>query len=158
MRIEYKSNIPGGIPNSETESRFITALNESYSKELAIGSTLIGPHRDDFKLWVKGVDMKIYASRGQARTLALALRLAEAMHLTKTKGEPIVLLDDILSELDSPRRSRVLAHLLQYEQTIITTTDLEQFTKSFLSGARLWRIDKNEAEEIINTKLETATG
>ena len=85
---------------------------------------MVGPHRDDFSLLVNNVDMGTYASRGQARTLALSLRLAEAAYLVSITGEgPIVLLDDVLSEMDSFRRSQVLEKVVEYQQVIITSTD-----------------------------------
>ena len=86
--------------------------------------------------------MGTFASRGQARTLALALRLAEASFLAKVRGEgPIVLLDDVLSEMDSTRRSRVLEKATQYEQTLITTTDLEPVRKHFGPAAAYFQVE-----------------
>ena len=87
------------------------------------------------------MDMGTYASRGQARTLALTLRLAEAAYLANTRGEaPIVLLDDVLSEMDSFRRGRVLEKVGQYQQVIITTTDLEPIQQSSLSHASYYEV------------------
>ena len=85
--------------------------------------------------------MGTYASRGQARTIGLSLRLAEAAYLKSVRGEePILLLDDVLSELDSFRRSRVLEVALQYQQVIITTTDLEPIRQSDLGGAAYYEV------------------
>jgi DNA replication and repair protein RecF len=103
---------------------------------------VVGPHRDDFELLVNDVDMGTYASRGQARTLALSLRLAEAAYLSSAREEgPIVLLDDVLSEMDSSRRSHVLDKVVQYRQVIITTTDLEPIRKSSLAVADCLQVE-----------------
>ena len=86
---------------------------------------MVGPHRDDFYLLIDQVEMGTFASRGQARTLALTLKLAEASYLTTARADdPIVLLDDVLSEMDASRREKVLEKARQYHQVLITTTDL----------------------------------
>ena len=98
--------------------------------------TAVGPHRDDFNLLIDGADMGMFASRGQARTLALTLRLAEAEFLASVRGEgPVVLFDDALSEMDAVRRHRLLEKSMRYEQVLITTTDLEQVNDFFGSAA-----------------------
>ena len=109
------------------ESAFRTALEASAGRERAQATTVAGPHRDDIELRINGVDMRIYASRGQARTLALSLRLAEAETLRQARRQaPLVLLDDALSEMDAARRRRVLQQAARYPQTLITTTDRHQ--------------------------------
>ena len=91
------------------EEVFGEALRSSRGREMATGTTAVGPHRDDLRLLADEVDMGTYASRGQARTVALAMRLAEAAYLSALRDDgPIVLLDDVLSELDGRRREQVL--------------------------------------------------
>ena len=151
LTVDYMPNVPRngqalhtpGIGSSEeTEREFIAALEVSKRRELGLGSTVVGPHRDDFRLLVNNVDMRTYASRGQARTLALTLRLAEAAYLASVRDEgPIVLLDDVLSEMDSFRRSRVLDKAVQYQQVIITTTDLEPIQRSPISNAAYYEVE-----------------
>ena len=124
---------------------FEGALEGVRGRELATGSTVAGPHRDDLRLLAGDVDMGTYASRGQARTVALALRLAEAAYLSELRGDgPIVLLDDVLSELDGRRRAQVLRRASGYEQVIITTTDLEPLGEEFLRGATCFRVSGGE--------------
>ena len=124
---------------------FEGALEGVRGRELATGSTVAGPHRDDLRLLAGDVDMGTYASRGQARTVALALRLAEAAYLSELRGDgPIVLLDDVLSELDGRRRAQVLRRASGYEQVIITTTDLEPLGEDFLRGATCFRVSGGE--------------
>ena len=145
LTVDYRPNIrsDGKLHSSgETEEEFMRALEASRSRELAIGSTVVGPHRDDFRLLVDNVDMRTYASRGQARTLALTLRLAEAAYLASTRDEgPIILLDDVLSEMDSSRRSRVLEKAVQYRQVIITTADLEPMRRSPLTNVTYFEVE-----------------
>ena len=126
LRMEYRPSVDPADSLSDTESRFRQALSAFRQRELATSMTVVGPHRDDFKLLVNGMDMGTFASRGQARTLALTLRLAEVAYLAAVRGEgPIVLLDDVLSEMDAGRRRRVLEKVVQYQQVLITTTDLD---------------------------------
>ena len=143
--VQYRPGVLGcdGADAIEDISRaFQEALTASRDRERAQGSTVVGPHRGDFKLLVDGVDMGTYASRGQARTIALALRLAEAAHLATTREErPIVLLDDILSELDEVRREKVLEKASQYHQMIITTTDLDLLNSKSLAGVAIYHVD-----------------
>ncbi|MBA7594497.1 DNA replication and repair protein RecF [subsurface metagenome] len=114
-------------------------------KEMAQGMSLVGPHRDDLQFLVNGVDMNVFGSRGQQRTVALSLKLAEArfMH-SKTEEHPILLLDDVLSELDSGRRNHLLESTAAYEQVVITATDLDRFAPGFLAQAALFRVNEGE--------------
>ena len=90
--------------------------------------SLIGPHRDDLAFLVDGVDMRIYGSRGQQRTVALSLKFAEARYMCGVVGEePILLLDDIMSELDEQRRSWVLHAIDGGGQVIITATEADHY-------------------------------
>lgn len=117
------------------------ALRAAAGQERATAATAAGPHRDDFAIIVNGADMGAFASRGQARTLALALRLAEAETLSAVRGaRPLLLLDDALSEMDATRRRRVLEKASQYPQVLITTTDPEQVSGFFGAGAAYFRV------------------
>ncbi len=152
LSLVYKSTLPaddidwqGGSDQEQQhaamQERFAAALQSSRAREIATGSTVVGPHRDDLRLLAGEVDMGTYASRGQARTVALALRLAEASYLSKLRGDgPIVLLDDVLSELDGRRRAQVLRRASSYEQVLITTTDLEPLGEEFLRSATCFQV------------------
>jgi len=140
LEVQYVPSAPLDEVDSEEEA-LTQALNALKDRERALGITLVGPHRDDAKLMVDGSDMATYASRGQARSIGLALRLAEATHLSDLKGEePILLLDDVLSELDSSRRQQVMEAALAHEQAIITTADLGILERSLLSNASIFRV------------------
>ena len=100
------------------------------------GQTVIGPHRDEIALSLNDEPAGTFSSRGQARTIALALRLAEGAFVTSATGRtPVLALDDVLSELDESRRRLVLENVAPYEQVLITTTDFDRVEDSFLSGA-----------------------
>lgn len=140
LEVQYVPSAPLDEVDSEEEA-LMQALNALKDRERALGITLVGPHRDDAKLMVDGSDMATYASRGQARSIGLALRLAEVTHLSDLKGEePILLLDDVLSELDSSRRQQVMEAALAHEQAIITTADLGVLERSLLSNASIFRV------------------
>ena len=96
------------------------------TRDIALGQTTVGPHRDDLSLLVDGAAASTYGSRGQQRTVALAWKLAEARYLRETTGEdPVVLLDDVLSELDASRRRCVLEAVKDYQQVFLTSTGAE---------------------------------
>lgn len=142
LEVQYVPSAPLDGVDSEEEA-LTQALNALKDRERALGITLVGPHRDDAKLMVDGSEMATYASRGQARSIGLALRLAEATHLSDLKGEePILLLDDVLSELDSSRRQQVMEAALAHEQAIITTADLGVLERSLLSAASIFRVTR----------------
>lgn len=122
---------------------FHSKLRQAQEREIALGMTLIGPHRDDMQFLAKGIDMGIYGSRGQQRTLALSLRLAEgSFMLSKTGEPPLLLLDDIFSELDSTRRRRLWQALRAYQQVFLTTTDSDRLDGSNLPPFRLYQISQ----------------
>ncbi len=117
------------------------ALRASRRRERALGMTVVGPHRDDLRLLLGGVEIARHASRGQARLAALALRLAEGRLLAERRGDPpLLLLDDVLSELDEPRRTLVLEEARAYPQTIVTSADADALPVAHLDGARRLRV------------------
>jgi DNA replication and repair protein RecF len=117
-------------------SVFATTLAGLRNDEIARGMTLVGPHRDDLSFAVGGVDMRTYGSRGQQRTVTLAIKLAEARVMWAETGErPVLLLDDVLSELDAERRRFLLDQVDRHQQTFLTTTDAEHLGAGFLSEA-----------------------
>jgi DNA replication and repair protein RecF len=110
-------------------------------RELRQGVSLVGPHRDDLAFLADGVDMHTYGSRGQQRTVALSLKLAEVATVRAMSGEePILLLDDIMSELDPDRRAWLLAAIAPEQQVILTATETEHFTPEFLMHATVCQV------------------
>ncbi len=117
------------LAESAIARRFVEQLAAVRTQELQRGVSLAGPHRDDFLFMVEGSNIGTYGSRGQQRTAVLALKLAEVGWMeTQTHDQPILLLDDILSELDINRRQYVLETVQTHaQQVLITTTDLSLF-------------------------------
>ncbi len=108
----------------DPEADLLRQLADARQDDLRRLSTGPGPHRDDLRLSIQGQEMRAFASQGQARTAALAMRLAQIDVLTQAHGEaPLLLLDDVLSELDERRRGRLLI-MLDRKQTLMTCTDL----------------------------------
>jgi DNA replication and repair protein RecF len=124
-------------------------LLEARRKEIAQGVCLLGPHRDDLEFRVNDVNMLSYGSRGQQRTVALATKLAELTFMQQNTGDqPILLLDDVFSELDLARRDYLLQQVLLYEQVMLTATDLSVFPSSILQQAHSYHVvDGNAVAE-----------
>ncbi len=136
---------------------FLAHLEQRRERELAAGATLYGPHRDDLRLLVNGRDLRSYGSRGQQRTAALALKLAEVEAMTQETGEtPILLLDDVMSELDALRRGALLTALAQVNQAILTATDWEDFAPEFRAQAQLFRVEGGAVRVPADIREESA--
>jgi DNA replication and repair protein RecF len=117
------------------------ALRAVRREEIARGVTVIGPHRDDLRFLLNGADATIYGSRGQQRTVALGLKLAETDFMAAEMGEmPVLLLDDVMSELDERRGQLLLARIQRAQQVLLTTTRLSDLSDAFLERAVLWRV------------------
>jgi len=129
------------LAESRLAEAFRRALQDVRREELARGVTVIGPHRDDLALLANGIDMTTYGSRGQQRTVALALKLAEVgLMCHQTQEMPILLLDDVISELDRQRGEFLLKRISQAQQVLVTTTDLRYYAPDFLASVALWRV------------------
>jgi hypothetical protein len=128
---------------ADISERYADRVRELLPREIDQGVSLVGPHRDDFAFVVDGVDLNTYGSRGQQRLAVLALKLAEGQFMrAQTAERPILLLDDVLSELDPARRGFVLDQAGREGQTIITTTDLAGFPSAFLGEAAVFRVER----------------
>jgi DNA replication and repair protein RecF len=129
---------------------FAAQIQALRQREIPAGVTLVGPHRDEVRFLIDDVDAGIYGSRGQQRTIALALKLAEVELMCRETGEhPVLLLDDVLSELDAHRR-RFLVEWLDNgpPQAILTTTDLGILPELFVHRCKLWRIQMGRLGEV----------
>ncbi|QIB27857.1 DNA replication/repair protein RecF [Caloranaerobacter azorensis] len=116
-------NIDCELSKKEIKETFIKVLNKNLSKDIEKGTTEFGPHRDDIKININGLDVKTFGSQGQQRTAALSMKLAEVELVKSEIGEyPVLLLDDVLSELDLKRRKFLLSAFKDI-QTIITSTE-----------------------------------
>ncbi len=138
LRIVYRATVQA---EQDLTEAFRSALAQQRARDLQAGMSLIGPHRDDLVFFADGIDMRVYGSRGQQRTVALSLKFAEARYICGTVGEePILLLDDIMSELDGNRRRWVLGAIEGGGQVLITNTDTAEFAPSFLEHTTVLRV------------------
>lgn len=127
--------------SSPLEELFRRTLQQVRSEEIARAVTIVGPHRDDLRFLVNGIDATIFGSRGQQRTVALALKLSEVELMHRQTGEmPILLLDDVISELDQRRGRFLIDTISRAQQVLITTTNLGYYTQEFLASAVLWQV------------------
>lgn len=121
---------------------FISELRGSRINDMNRGATGVGPHRDDLLISIDGRDARSFASQGQQREITLALKIAEYALLREKIGKfPILLLDDVMSELDSTRRAHVYKFLADNAQSVITTTDLFDIEKDMLESATIIEIE-----------------
>jgi len=132
--------------SDELVSALLQALASGRQRDVAAGVSLTGPHRDDLLFLLDGRPAAAYASRGQQRTAALALRLAEARFLLERSGEyPVLLLDDVLSELDETRRRAILLAASEFEQVLITSVDADRFD---VADAHLYHVVAGKVEPL----------
>jgi DNA replication and repair protein RecF len=140
LTVSYEANaalLPGETPRDALARR----LRETGEKEVWNGSTLVGPHRDDLVFSLDGRDLATFSSRGQQRTAILALKMAELDLLTALDGRPpLLLLDDVFSELDPARRGHLVRRLAELPQALITTTDPDDIDADLRRQARPWRV------------------
>lgn len=149
MKLDLDLPPPISIPqDAETvHEAFLQALCSSRPQDIQRGMTLTGPHRDDLRFLDGQVDLHLYGSRGQQRTAVLALKLAQVSWMLQATGEqPILLLDDVMSELDAQRRRYLCNRIGQVEQAIVTTTDLDTLTPDLLQQATLYTVSQGRLE------------
>ncbi len=133
---------------TEAQQQYRHQLREVQRKEIQQGVCLLGPHRDDMEFMVNGVNMLTYGSRGQQRTVALSAKLAELAYMRASTGdEPVLLLDDVFSELDLPRREHLLHEVLRHEQVFLTATDLSSFPQEMLEQTHIYQVVQGEVRD-----------
>lgn len=136
-----------GISLEEIRQGFARQLLSQRKNDISRGLTTQGPHRDELRFLENGVDLGTYGSRGEVRTAMLSLKMAEVSWMKgKTGHSPVLLLDEALAELDPNRRIDLLKSLTHSEQTLMTTTDLELFSRDFVREATLWKVREGQIE------------
>lgn len=147
LRIVYE-------PNVEVED-FEKSMRDRQDRDIRAKMTTVGPHRDDFSIMVGQVDIRRFGSQGQQRTAALSLKLSEIELVKKiTKDSPVLLLDDVLSELDSSRQNYLLNSIGDI-QTIITCTGLEEFVNNRFEINRVFRVTEGTVTLMGNSQEES---
>ena len=140
LGISYATNAPQ-LEGESVRDALARRLAETAEKEVWNGTTLIGPHRDDLVFELGGRSMASFASRGQQRTAILAFKLAELDLLTALDGRPpLLLLDDVFSELDPERRSHLVRRIAALPQAFVTTTTLDDLDPALRSVGTAWAV------------------
>lgn len=146
IKIVFDNNL--GIDEFEEEKikkLFILKLKKNLNIEMMQGMTLTGPHRDDFSFLLDEKNMKYFASQGQQRMAIISLKIAELYIFKEVLGEyPVLLLDDIFSEIDSKKRNKIVKFLKEDIQTIITTTDINDITENLMEKAVVYSVKNNK--------------
>jgi DNA replication and repair protein RecF len=149
LEVEYRPRLahearplPAMLSSLEAISAALrSGLHSQRRHEIAAGQSLAGPHRDEMMIRINGASAASFGSRAQVRTATLALRLAQGRLFQQDSGDPpLVLLDDIVSELDERRRRSVLAGIADFDQVWFTATDTQGFEPSFLETANVYRV------------------
>ena len=127
-----------GLSKDELRELFCERLASARPDDLRRQQTTVGPHRDDVAFLIEGRDARAYGSQGQQRSVVLALKMAEVLLSAEVVGnQPLLLLDDVMSELDERRREAVTRFARRGVQTVITTTNLGYFSPKLLDGAEV---------------------
>ncbi len=148
LTITYLPNVT--VTENTPESIYQAFLDRLYlrrSAEQGLGTTIVGPHRDEINLTINDTPAKVYGSQGQQRTLVLALKLAELELIEQIVGEPpLLLLDDVLAELDLTRQNQLLSVIEDRFQTLITTTHLGAFDAKWLDSSQILHVRAGSIE------------
>lgn len=138
FKISYAPGIRVNSDEKDLKKEFYEVLEQNQRREIELGSTQVGIQRDDFKIFVNGNEAKFFASQGQQRTCVLTLKMAEAEFINSLRGEyPVLLLDDIMSELDINRRKYLWERIID-KQVLLTCTDVDILNDS--SNTKLFNV------------------
>ena len=148
--VKYTSDIE--IGNRDImKSNMLHRLSEVKNREIMYGNTMIGPHKDNFSFYLNENNLSLFGSQGQLKMSILALKMAEIDVFKNITGEtPILLLDDIFSELDIEKRNKLIKFLNDDVQTIMTTTDLSEIDDELVKIANIYKIENGHIIEKIN--------
>jgi len=150
LSVRYAPSVAAASNDADVISQaFRRDLERVRETEVRRGASLVGPHRDDIRLSVDAMEARSFASQGQQRTVVLSLKLAEMQFMEAHSGRPpVMLLDDVMSDLDDDRRSRLLQRVRGRCQTFVTCTNLRAFPQDILAEARVFMV-KDGAVEVV---------
>lgn len=146
LKVIYKPNIKYDNEDADDLQQEITKLlSENLDKEIERGTSLVGPHRDDIGFTINAFDVQTYGSQGQQRSTALSVKLAELELINEEVGEyPVLLLDDVLSELDEVRQAHLLTSIRNRVQTFVTTTSISDINHAIMDDMQLYEIENGQ--------------
>jgi DNA replication and repair protein RecF len=140
LKVTYVTSVKNRENYDTIKQELLEQLAQNLETDLKRGFTSVGPHRDDLDISINDINIKSYGSQGQQRTAALSLKLSEIEIVRKEIGEsPILLLDDVMSELDH-NRQRDLIYAFKEVQTIITTTDISNLLDDYINDSKMIKI------------------
>ena len=155
FNIKYKPSIEIDLKDSNLKEYLKKEYEKKLDYDIKLCSTSIGPHKDDIEFYLGDKNLKYYGSQGQQRVAILALKLAEIEIFKKYKETtPILLLDDIFSELDDKKKNNLLKYISKNIQTIITTTDLNNLDSKLIKKSKLFNINNGNIIKIKEVKLD----
>ena len=147
LRVTYEPSVPYADEERLAET-LQEQLAERLERDIFRGFTSVGPHRDDLGLMLNGRDVRVFGSQGQQRTTALSLKLSEIELIKRTRGErPVLLLDDVFSELDADRQARLL-EVVSDCQAFVTCTHLEEFASIETLTMQVWHVENGRVSEV----------
>ena len=156
LEIKYKSSILDALGISSvsdakfSEENIVELMMKKSLDDIMRGNTKIGPHQDDLEFFINNLEARTYASQGQQRSIVLSLKLSEIHYLKQKTGDyPILLLDDVLSELDKNRQLKLLEAIDENVQTFITTPSITDIKEDLLEKAKVFKIDKGTISEFL---------
>lgn len=149
FKIIYKKNLDVDINDSNLKKIILDKFKEKRDVEIKLTSTIYGPHRDDLEFYLNDINLKFYGSQGQQRIAVLTLKLSEIEVFKRYRNStPILLLDDIFSEIDKGKRDNLLKYINKDIQTIITTTEIDNIDEHFIKNAKLFQINNGKIKKI----------
>ena len=156
LEIKYKSSILDALGISSVsdakfnEENIVELMMKKSLDDIMRGNTKIGPHQDDLEFFINNLEARTYASQGQQRSIVLSLKLSEIHYLKQKTGDtPVLLLDDVLSELDKNRQLKLLEAINENVQTFITTPSITDIKEDLLEKAKVFKIDKGTIGEFL---------
>lgn len=150
--LKYSPNVDITEYDDENISKILQKkFKRDFNKEISLGMTISGPHRDDFNFYLDNKDMKFYSSEGQKKMAVISYKLAEIKLFQEQEDKkPIILLDDLFSELDIKNKNRLVKYIPEDLQVIITSNDLKGINKSIRDNAKIFKIKDSEVRVINN--------
>lgn len=149
LNISYETSVEiTEVEENKIRESLRKKFSNNFQRELVQGNTLFGPHRDDFSFYIGEDNLKVFSSQGGQRLAIIALKLAELpIFKEKTGFYPILLLDDIFSEIDNKKKNKLVKYINHDIQTIITTTDLKNINKKILEDAKIFEVFSGNIKE-----------
>ena len=146
LKVKYKSDF-----KNKDEEKLLKEYKKLYTKEISIGKTMLGIHHDDIEFILDGNKLKEWGSVGQVKNTIISFKLSEIIIFEQIKKEyPILILDDLFSELDNEKVINILKMLNNYVQTIITTTDIDNVNNKIFDKYKIFKVSEGIVEEITN--------